>query len=236
MEIKIVCTSLSEKDRAEERWGLSFLVGESLLFDTFGRPDVLLENIKAGNIDIGKIKHIVISHDHWDHISGLWEFLKLNNNVRVYVCSHTSRETKLRIKGSGAEAVDVKEACSITGNIFTTGEIKCAYKGGPLYEQAVILAAGGNISIITGCAHPGIVNMIDNVRSRYKSPVDLVMGGFHLKNQSEEEARKIALLIRDMGIRRIAPTHCTGEEASRVFREVFGRDFISLNEHSICVC
>ncbi len=34
--------------------------------------------------------------------------------------------------------------------------------------------------IVTGCAHPGIVNIIESAQEKLKQPIYLVMGGFHL--------------------------------------------------------
>ncbi|MBU1006253.1 MAG: MBL fold metallo-hydrolase, partial [Candidatus Omnitrophica bacterium] len=71
MDIKIIATGSAKRERFIKRWGVSFLIGD-LLFDTFGRPDVLFSNMRKMKIDPADIRHIVISHDHWDHVAGLW--------------------------------------------------------------------------------------------------------------------------------------------------------------------
>ena len=72
MQIRIIAVGSTKWEMFLCRWGISYLIGQDLLFDTFGDPYVFLRNAERMNIDLSKIKHIVISHDHWDHISGLW--------------------------------------------------------------------------------------------------------------------------------------------------------------------
>ena len=63
MQIRVIATGSSKWERFIHRWGVSFLVGEDILFDTFGDPGVFFSNIRKFNIDTGKIKHIILSHD-----------------------------------------------------------------------------------------------------------------------------------------------------------------------------
>ena len=66
MKIKIIAIGSSKWERFIRRWGVSFLIGEDVLFDAFGDPGVLLNNMRKFNVDPTKIKHIVLSHDDWD--------------------------------------------------------------------------------------------------------------------------------------------------------------------------
>ena len=53
--------------------GLSYLIEHddgTILFDT-GHSDNFLRNAKRLNIDINKVKTVVLSHGHWDHGNGL---------------------------------------------------------------------------------------------------------------------------------------------------------------------
>ncbi len=55
-------------------WGYSCLIEtekQTILFDTGSDGVLLLENMKKLGISPGKIQHIVISHEYWDHIGGL---------------------------------------------------------------------------------------------------------------------------------------------------------------------
>jgi 7,8-dihydropterin-6-yl-methyl-4-(beta-D-ribofuranosyl)aminobenzene 5'-phosphate synthase len=52
-----------------------------------------------------------------------------------------------------------------------------------------------------------------------------LLGGFHLLRDSEKEiAAKIGGL-KSLGVASVAPTHCTGDRATTMFREAFGAAF-----------
>jgi 7,8-dihydropterin-6-yl-methyl-4-(beta-D-ribofuranosyl)aminobenzene 5'-phosphate synthase len=73
MRILILSTMLTDR-RGLGEWGFSALVeaGEHrLLFDTGGRPDVVLANAGALGVHLGSIRDVVLSHGHWDHTGGL---------------------------------------------------------------------------------------------------------------------------------------------------------------------
>ncbi|MFA5093532.1 MAG: MBL fold metallo-hydrolase [Candidatus Omnitrophota bacterium] len=231
MKIKIIATGSSKWERFIHRWGVSFLLGEDLLFDTFGDPRVLLNNLRKYKIDLAKIKHIVLSHDHWDHISGLWSLLTGRKDISVYICPGFTQETKDRIAAFGVRVVEVEPFMEIREGVFSTGQIKSAYANQSIFEQALVVKFLKNINIITGCAHPGIVNIVNIVKQHFlKEHICYILGGFHLKDNSQEVNSAIIQELRDLGIRRIAPMHCTGKQATEMMREAFGYGFMHVKE------
>jgi metal-dependent hydrolase (beta-lactamase superfamily II) len=56
--------------------------------------------------------------------------------------------------------------------------------------------------------------------------VYLVMGGFHLGGTSQRRVKAVIADFRQLGVQRVAPCHCTGDRAIRVFAEEYGDDFI----------
>ena len=69
---------------------------------------------------------------------------------------------------------------------------------------------------IMGCAHPGMRNMLDEVKSRFKKPVYAVLGGTHLVEASQEASdASIEYLIKN-NIKIIGVSHCTGEKAGKL--------------------
>jgi 7,8-dihydropterin-6-yl-methyl-4-(beta-D-ribofuranosyl)aminobenzene 5'-phosphate synthase len=78
--------------------------------------------------------------------------------------------------------------------------------------------------VMTGCAHPGIVEIVR--RAKAYGEVYLVMGGFHLGDKSAREVDAIIAELKRLGVRQVAPCHCTGDEAIQLFRAAFGADFI----------
>jgi 7,8-dihydropterin-6-yl-methyl-4-(beta-D-ribofuranosyl)aminobenzene 5'-phosphate synthase len=55
-----------------------------------------------------------------------------------------------------------------------------------------------------------------------------VVGGFHLGSATRQEIRRIISNFRDLGVRRVAPCHCTGDQAMRMFAEAYGSDFVQV--------
>jgi 7,8-dihydropterin-6-yl-methyl-4-(beta-D-ribofuranosyl)aminobenzene 5'-phosphate synthase len=231
MKIKIIAIGSSKWDRFIRRWGVSFLIGEDVLFDTFGDPGVLLNNMRKFNVDPVKIKHIVLSHDDWDHISGLWYLLPGRKDVTVYICPGFNQEIKDRIASFGVRVIEVAPFTAIKENIFSTGQIQVSCAGKIIFEQALAVKFLKNITIITGCAHPGIVNIINVVKKYFSQErIYFVLGGLHLKENTDETNTVIIKELRDSGVRKIAPMHCTGKRAMEAMRGAFGYGFVRAKE------
>ncbi len=223
MKIKIIATGSTKWERFIHRWGVSFLIGEDLLFDTFGKPGVLLSNMRKFNINPAQIKHIFLSHDDWDHISGLWGLIQDRSDVTVYICPGFKQEIKDRIASFGVRVVEAEALTVIKENVFSSGQMQSTCSDRVIFEQVLVLKSSRNLSIITGCAHPGIINIIDTVERQFpQGRVYALAGGFHLKDYTHDVTMHIIGVLKDKGIRRIVPTHCTGKWATKMIRYEFG--------------
>jgi len=77
--------------------------------------------------------------------------------------------------------------------------------------------------VLTGCAHAGIVNILDHIRKlTNEKPVYAVIGGIHLQSASGERIRKTVEAFRELDVQRIGLCHCAGMPAIRRFLAVFG--------------
>lgn len=229
MNIQVLFDKFSRNDAYRTGWGVSFLVNETVLFDTGENGDWLLHNMEAINIDIGKIDAVVISHDHWDHTGGLWELLRRKPDMTVYGCPGFSSEFKEKVQRTGARLVESGSLRDIAPGISLSGEMPFVYKGVPMTEQALILHSPIGLSIITGCAHPGITSMVRNVMARFPDmKISLVMGGFHLMRQDMDTIRRVVEEFKELGIEKTAPTHCSGDDAEKVFKEAYGDNCMSV--------
>ena len=56
--------------------------------------------------------------------------------------------------------------------------------------------------------------------------VYLVMGGFHLAGMSNSQVRETISALKELGVKRVAPSHCTGEKAIAFFKEAWGDNFL----------
>ena len=233
MQIKIIAVGSTKWNRFIRRWGVSFLIGEDILFDTFGDSGVFLKNADRLHIDFSKIKHIIISHNDWDHISGLWYLINRYKNLTVYICPNFKSEIKERIKSFGVNIAEVKECLKIKDQIYTTGELICNSKEEVIYEQSLVIKTPNGLIIITGCAHPGIINIIENVKKQFNEDIYLVLGGLHLKDSNNEQILKVIDKLNEYKINKIAPTHCTGKKAEGLLKDKYGRNCLSLKTGQI---
>ncbi len=90
----------------------------------------------------------------------------------------------------------------------------------------MVIETTKGLIVITGCAHPGIVNIIREAKKLYKSEVYLVMGGFHLCWLNPLQIKGIVNGVKSEGVTVVAPCHCSGDAARRLFEKSFGENFI----------
>ena len=81
--------------------------------------------------------------------------------------------------------------------------------------------------IITGCAHPGILEIVMHAKELMSQDVYLVMGGFHLIRTDSSQIKNIAQKLRKL-TKYVGPCHCTGEEARAVLQDIFKDDYIEI--------
>jgi len=235
--IKVKIVLLAEGSTVRQlllrRWGISFLIGEEILFDTFGREDVFLKNIKTQKIDLSKIKHVVLSHDHWDHSAGLWKLLANYKNIDVYICPGFSQETKDKIASYGVKVIEAKESKGITDGVYSSGEICGVYKEKKIYEQALVIKSAEGLAVICGCSHPGVSYIVRHVKECFHQDVYFVAGGFHLLESKKDDIVKVISELHDLGVKKVAPLHCTGAQAVKLMLKAFGIGFKQLKEGDI---
>jgi 7,8-dihydropterin-6-yl-methyl-4-(beta-D-ribofuranosyl)aminobenzene 5'-phosphate synthase len=207
--------------RLKTAWGFACLVetGEAtVLFDTGGDGPTLTHNMAVLGFDLRQIDAIVLSHAHNDHTGGLDAVLTVNDLLTVFVPRSFPAEFKTRLS-KRVPVVQVGEPTMIVEDIRTTGEVD-----GEIIEQALIVQTYDGLVVITGCAHPGIVEMVK--RAKAWGEVYLVMGGFHLEDKSIGEVESVIAELKRLGVRQVAPSHCTGQVAIRQFHAAFGDNFI----------
>lgn len=227
MQVKILFDNDALNNKFSMGWGFSCIIDNSILFDTGEDSEYLFNNMKKMNIDISNIEAVVISHDHWDHTRGLWGLLKIKNNIIVHICSDFDDSFRKNIRMLDANIVEHKDFYQIRKNIYITGEMSVRYRNSYISEQALVIKTPKGISIITGCAHPGILKILDKVKYRLpKEKIYLVLGGFHLLEASALAIKKIADGFKSRGVKKIGPAHCTGTNATKLFKEEYKTNFI----------
>lgn len=208
----------------ETSWGFSCLVeglDRTLLFDTGGDGNVLLANMERQSIDPGSFNAVFISHMHGDHTGGLDRLLSRNADVDVYLPASASTDFAQAVAARGARVHSIKTATRLFDDAYSSGELGTAPK-----EQSLVLDTPKGLVIITGCAHPNIVNIVRKVKRQRNKEVYLLMGGFHLLGMDREQLQGIVHDLKQEGVARIAPSHCTGDAAIAMFRQEWGENFV----------
>jgi 7,8-dihydropterin-6-yl-methyl-4-(beta-D-ribofuranosyl)aminobenzene 5'-phosphate synthase len=206
-------------------WGFSCLVGaggKSILFDTGADSQTLLYNMGKLGIEPGDIDLIALSHIHGDHTGGLEGILEANPNVTVYVLKSFPGEFKETIESSGSGIVEVSGPMGIAEGVSTAGEL-----GTWIREQSLVINTERGLVVLTGCAHPGIVDIVRKVKETVNGSVYLVMGGFHLSDAGDDELGSVISSLRGLGVEKAGPCHCSGERARELFREEYGDGYIA---------
>ncbi len=202
------------KNKLFPDWGFSALLEidkRLLLFDTGSNGQILLRNLKSLNVKINKIFKVVISHNHWDHTGGLVDIARLNPHLEI-IAPELDEPLVNKLLQYDVTVNFVKRSIKIEDNLITTP----VFKGKIPELGLVIKTAMGNI-LLTGCAHPGIKNMLKKV----PAPRLAVIGGFHLFLKKLDEIIKIAKDIEILDVRYLCPSHCTGEYPIEFFKRYF---------------
>jgi len=101
-------------------------------------------------------------------------------------------------------------------------------------DQALIIKTTTGLVVILGCAHRGIINTLYHAQkiSGVKN-IDTVIGGCHLMNASEERIWQTIAALREIGVGRLGPCHCTGLATSVVMAQEFGDRFLLNNAGTV---
>ena len=198
-------------------WGLSLLIesgGYMILWDTGPDPKLLRENMEVLGISPLDIDIIFISHEHHDHIGGLKYLAETTRGVKVYIPYGVSEQIKESIIKMGFKLHEVDTASAVGCGILSIGQLY-----GPPYEQSII-ALNGKAVLLVGCSHPGIINIVRRAAALGYKP-EYVIGGLHLYKHSEEEIIQTLNSLFDLGVEKVSPMHCSGDE----IRDIMTRRF-----------
>ncbi|NQT26072.1 hypothetical protein HQ585_11995 [candidate division KSB1 bacterium] len=71
--------------------------------------------------------------------------------------------------------------------------------------------------------------MVKNGKEKFPNEtIHLILGGFHLMKKEPKTMKSIVKSMEELGVENVGPTHCTGENAKMIFREIFGKQCIEI--------
>jgi 7,8-dihydropterin-6-yl-methyl-4-(beta-D-ribofuranosyl)aminobenzene 5'-phosphate synthase len=219
VELIVLYDNEAQAEGTEGDWGFACLVRgfeQTILFDTGRDPSLLRRNAQALGVDLAEVDVVVLSHPHGDHTGGLTAVLAENPGLAVHVPAGAPDALARGIEREGGAVVRAQDATPIVPGVTTSGTLE-----GPVPEQGLLVGTADGVVLLTGCAHPGVVTMVRRARQLSGEDVRLVVGGFHLRGHSLSELREVVEALDDLGVGRIAPCHCTGDEAEALLRHAF---------------
>lgn len=231
--VRVIYDNYASLDSLTADWGYSVVIEgleKTVLFDTGTRPDIFESNFKRMGLNASGIDMLVLSHEHDDHTGGISSFVKMKTNIPCIIPRSFTMAFKESMGNLGLKPILVKEPAMICANLYTSGEFDF-----PLAEQALVLDTKRGLVVMTGCSHPGIVEMLEEIKSSFNKNIYMVFGGFHLMEKSEEEMNRIISGIKALGVVKCGATHCTGDKQIKMFRDSFGENYFELGAGNIIV-
>ncbi len=79
-------------------------------------------------------------------------------------------------------------------------------------EICMVLRGDDGLTVIVGCSHVGILNILSTVAKRFDEKIIRVIGGVHLLNADDERIDKTLTVLKNFGVHDLKLCHCSGEK------------------------
>ena len=230
--------------------GLSFYIehnGRPVLFDT-GQGNNFIKNALNLGVHLAEINAVIVSHGHYDHAGGLKTFCAEYRDAPIFVKDgffgqkYRGRE---RFIGTGYDEAfhdrlhTAEDVTEIVPGVFIVPQIPVVNEWDTHFngltikengqyrtdefgdEQFLVIVKDGKMNIISGCSHRGISNIVLSAVKTFNLPINLLLGGFHLKENTPEETGRLIGELSKHQINSIGVCHCTGIERFAQMKETF---------------
>jgi len=82
-------------------------------------------------------------------------------------------------------------------------------------DLSLVIDSAKGLIVILGCAHSGMVNILDYVRDKFsRDRIYAVIGGTHMGFSNDQQFEETLKVIDDYQIEKLGASHCTGLEKS----------------------
>ncbi len=219
---------------------------KKILFDA-GKTDIFADNAKKLGIDLQEVDLMILSHGHYDHGGGISRFLKENDHAKIYMQreafgnfyaernEYIGIDTTLKLSDRIVYTEDYLqleeglELCTCNEKkkkypVESHGMHTLSPEGKELdqffHEQYLIITEGDKKTVISGCSHKGILNIMSWLKP------DVIVGGFHFYPLDVNGAGKEKL---DLSIQELLEyetmyytCHCTGSTQYQYLKGYMG--------------
>ena len=228
-----------------------------ILFD-LGPGTLFLENALKMNVSIEDVDTVIISHGHNDHGGALKTFLEKNQKAKIYIRENAFEPYYFSVLGfkvyvgldKGLEKCDrlvltkdfyeIDDELQLFSNIIeqkyiSTTNKKLYQKVGKKYqndtfehEQSLIISQQNEMILVAGCAHKGIVNIMEKAETITGKDINTVLSGFHIFQLSIKNAKHLQFLKELAAILKSKKSkfytfHCTGMQPYEVLQQEMGQ-------------
>jgi len=98
------------------------------------------------------------------------------------------------------------------------------------HELVTVIEGQKGLVLLTGCAHNGVLNMLEAVHQAFPDrTIQAIVGGFHLHHEDPEEVFQVGEKLLDEKIPAVISGHCTGKKALKLLEEHLGDRFQRLH-------
>lgn len=218
-----------------------------ILIDT-GASEATWKNAEKLGVDLNLIDIVFLSHGHYDHCGGVLSFCGKNEKAKIYIHENAKfdfyniKSGKEKYIGINKNILNLKQLNFINSDYIIDNELSAftnvvdrinwptsnyslkrkinneLIQDDFSHEQYVVINSDNKLILISGCAHNGIINILNKFNKIYGKYPDIVLSGFHMnKNENfneedfkliEETAEKLAIMKTEF-----FTGHCTGYPA-----------------------
>lgn len=231
-----------------------------LLMDT-GASDKFIENANVLGVNLSSVDSLFLSHGHYDHAGGILAFSKLNKTAKMYLQKQAAADyyhvdpAKIKYIGIDPAIASLPQVEWVQGDwkmdeevsIFSDVTGRRLWPKGNLvlkrkeedgfvqdefdHEQYLVISCDGKKVLVSGCAHNGILNILDAYRDRFGGDPDAIFSGFHMMKKTEYDEdeivtiRQTAEILKETDIM-LYTGHCTSEPAFFIMKEILGQQLV----------
>lgn len=230
-----------------------------LLLDT-GATAAFAENAKVLGIDLSQIDTVVLSHGHYDHSGGILEFRRHNQTAQLFMQRKAAGDyyhgeryigiDKEILKLPGVHLLDGDYRIDEELYLFSGIQGRYLWPRGNQalsgivdgkrvqddfsHEQCLVVTQEGKDILLSGCAHNGILNVLERYENLFHRMPDVVISGFHMMKKSEYEEQEIADIEETARELKKLDTlfytgHCTGQQAFAIMHGIMGEKLRQLH-------
>lgn len=262
MKLAILMEDTCGNPQCRSEHGLSVYIETNkhrLLVDT-GATDAFLENAEVLGIDLKKVDTLILSHGHYDHAGGILAFREVNPDAEIYMQRsaaedyyHGERYIGIDKRIAGLSRVHLLDGdwrideelflfSKITGrkyfaksNLLLSKRVDGKNEQDSFaHEQCLVITQGQEHTLVSGCAHNGILNILSRYQELFADEPKTVVSGFHMMKKgayTQEETEMIQETAKQLARMNTVfySGHCTGSPAMALMAPILQEKLIEIH-------